>query len=187
MLNYQKIIERKIDSVRKERETVISIIKNIVENLYKDERTSVVVQLYGSTASNLSIDSSDVDLAVVGLDFQGSKDKQISEMRKLIEQIQFILNKSTKIKFIETATVPVIKLEIDLEEIAKNQVRSEKNQFGCKSIKINSIDESMRYLGIDITYEDTIKQHYYGLHVENISRINLGVKCISYIKERCKE
>ena len=71
-------------------------------------------------ASNLSIDSSDVDLAVVGLDFGGSRERQIIEMRKLIEQILLLMKKSTTLKFIDTATVPVIKLEIDLVKIAKN-------------------------------------------------------------------
>jgi len=36
--------------------------------------------MYGSMASSLAIDSSDVDLAVVGLDFKGNRDKQIFEM-----------------------------------------------------------------------------------------------------------
>ena len=138
-------------------------------------------------ASNLSIDTSDVDLAVVGLDFSGSREKQVNEMKRLIEQINLIMKKSTKLKFIETATVPVIKLEVDLVQIAKGHERSEKNEFGSKSAKKNIIDDNMRYLGIDITYEDTIKQHYYGLHIENLSRINLGVKCINYIKELCKD
>lgn len=69
MKNYQKQIEKKLESVRKERETAISIIGSIVENLYKNERNSVAVKRYGSMANNLAIDSSDVDLAVVGLEF----------------------------------------------------------------------------------------------------------------------
>lgn len=36
-------------------------------------------------ASNLAIDSSDVDLAVVGLNFRGDKDLMIKEMRKLYD------------------------------------------------------------------------------------------------------
>lgn len=69
MRAYQKQIEKKLESVRKERENAIQIIRNIVNSMYKDERNSVAVRLYGSMASNLSIETSDVDLAVVGLDF----------------------------------------------------------------------------------------------------------------------
>lgn len=44
----------------------------------------------------------------------------------------------------------------------------------------------MRYLGIDITFEETVKQNsFYGVSIENPSRINLGIKCINYIKELC--
>jgi len=78
-------------------------------------------------ASNLAIDTSDVDLAVVGLEFGGSKDRQLSQMRRLIEQIQLHMKKYTTIKFIEQATVPVIKLEIDLVKIARNLERNQKN------------------------------------------------------------
>lgn len=43
--------------------------------------------MYGSMASNLAIDSSDVDLAVVGLDFKGSRESQVVEMWKLHEAL----------------------------------------------------------------------------------------------------
>lgn len=36
--------------------------------------------MYGSMASGLAIDSSDVDLAVTGLDFKGNRDLHIKEM-----------------------------------------------------------------------------------------------------------
>lgn len=97
------------------------------------------------------------------------------------------MKKSTSLKFIETATVPVIKLEIDLVQIARSQERNEKNEFGKNAPRNIKIDEGMRYLGVDITFEDTIKQLYYGVHVDNLSRINLGIKCINYIKELCKD
>ena len=65
-------------------------------------------------ASGLAIEQSDVDLAVVGLDFKGNKDLQIIEMRKLVDQIELFVKSKSQLKFIEFATVPVIKLQIDL-------------------------------------------------------------------------
>jgi predicted nucleotidyltransferase len=47
--------------------------------------------MYGSMASSLAIDSSDVDLAVVGLDFKGNRDTQIKEMRKLSENLKHFM------------------------------------------------------------------------------------------------
>lgn len=84
-----KSIETKLDSVRKERENAISIIEGIVKETYKHSHINggsfVGIKWYGSMASGLAIEMSDVDLAVVGLDFQGNKDTQIWEMRKLCE------------------------------------------------------------------------------------------------------
>lgn len=48
-------------------------------------------------------------------------------MKRLVEQISLIMKNSTKAKLIDTATVPVIKLEIDLVEIAKKQERSDRH------------------------------------------------------------
>jgi DNA polymerase sigma len=45
----------------------------------------VGVRMYGSMASNLAIDSSDVDLSVTGIDFKGNRDLLINEMRSLFE------------------------------------------------------------------------------------------------------
>ena len=67
--------------------------------------------MYGSMASGLAIEQSDVDLAVVGLDFDGNREKQIKEMRKLCDDLQFFMKRyGTYVKFIDTAQIPVIKL-----------------------------------------------------------------------------
>lgn len=75
-------MERRLDSVRKEREISINIITSTVKELYTNNSNQnfVNVKMYGSMASSLAIDSSDVDLAVVGLDFRGNKERQIREM-----------------------------------------------------------------------------------------------------------
>jgi len=80
-----KEIERKLDSVRKEREIAISIIESIVKETYFSQNSFVGIRMYGSMASGLAIEQSDVDLAVVGLDFKGNKDLQIQQMRRLYD------------------------------------------------------------------------------------------------------
>lgn len=76
MKEFDKHLEKKLDSVRKERERVISIINSIVKELYNHQYQNYVsTKMYGSMASSLAIDSSDVDLAVVGLDFKGNRDQ----------------------------------------------------------------------------------------------------------------
>ncbi len=81
--------------------------------------------MYGSMASGLAIDSSDVDLAVTGLDFNGSRDLHIKEMEELYHQLDFIKSKSS-VQFIESASVPVIKLYIDLQKVLEKPIKSSK-------------------------------------------------------------
>jgi predicted nucleotidyltransferase len=41
--------------------------------------------MYGSMASGLAIDSSDVDLAVTGLNFNGNRELHLKEMNQLAQ------------------------------------------------------------------------------------------------------
>jgi len=115
-----RAFEWKLDSVRKEREAVIDIIENIVKEVFEPKRherqhgpiVPIGIKQYGSQASFLAVDSSDVDLAVTGLKLGGDINTQISEMRKLY----FILEDKKsegfikRCEIIETASVPLIKL-----------------------------------------------------------------------------
>ena len=67
-------------------------------------------------AIGLAIDSSDIDLAVIGLNFHGNRDQHILEMSLLKEKLELVKSVES-IKFIESATIPVIKLMIDLQKI----------------------------------------------------------------------
>ena len=119
MNNMVKDIDKRLESVLKERQNAIDIIQNIVQETYKSSyshhRGSFVgTRMYGSMASGLAIEQSDVDLAVVGLDLQGNKEVHIKEMRKLFEQLDLFMKSKSSLKFIDTATIPVIKLQVDL-------------------------------------------------------------------------
>ena len=111
-----------LESVRKEREFVVNLIESQVKSTFQNTydsfnigNTSVVgIKRYGSMATELAIETSDVDLAVVGLDLQGNKELQIQLMRKLCDQLELFIKTYSTIKFIDTATVPVIKLQVDL-------------------------------------------------------------------------
>lgn len=80
-------------------------------------------------ASGLAIDTSDVDLSVTGIDFKGNRELMIMEMRSLYDQLEFLKTKSS-IKFIETATVPIIKLQMDLQKVNQELTRNEKHSQG---------------------------------------------------------
>lgn len=93
MYKLVKDIEKRLQSVRKERESAISIIDSLIKNSYNGsnhyyQTTSnnyVGIRMYGSMATGLAIESSDVDLAVTGFNFRGSRDLHVDEMSKLSE------------------------------------------------------------------------------------------------------
>ena len=122
-----RTFEWKLDSVRKEREATINMIEAIVKEVFEPKRgerqhgpvVPIGVKQYGSQASYLAVDSSDVDLAVTGLKLGGDIDTQIREMRKLYftfedkKSVGFI----KRCEIIESASVPLIKLQINLQVI----------------------------------------------------------------------
>ena len=66
---------------------MIHLIERIVHKLFsKNKQTTVALKQYGSQASSLAVDQSDVDLAVTGLKILDS-DQQISQMRKLFDYL----------------------------------------------------------------------------------------------------
>ena len=79
MKHFVKEEERKLDSVRREREASISIIEEVVKKAFSNKSTFnyIGVRMYGSQASGLAIASSDIDLAVTGLNLQGKRDQHI--------------------------------------------------------------------------------------------------------------
>lgn len=68
--------------------------------------------MFGSQANGLALDSSDMDVAVLGLAITDT-DEIISCMYEMLGPLnasQFVEN----VKIIETASVPLIKLKLDL-------------------------------------------------------------------------
>ena len=86
----------------------------------------------------------------------------------------------TNIKAIESASIPVIKLEVDLEIVRKNE----------NSKSVSKIDPRMRYLQIDITFEDSKKQKtdsfWEGIEWHS-SKLHLGMKSVHLVKSYIKE
>ena len=145
-------------------------------NLYAHTRINVSV--YGSMASGLAIDTSDIDLAVTGHTFNGDRSIHTTTMQILVKKLEQ-LNCLTYLNFIDTATIPVIKLKMDLQiirEMIKPQFRKSK-QWG-------PVPDNLTSLSLDITFEDmsptlSSDDPYHSFSTQ----INLGIQCISYIKK----
>jgi hypothetical protein len=79
---------------------------------------------------------------------------------------------------------------MDLQKVNQTLTRAEKFSQGVStSAPANTIDESMRYLGIDITFQDSSAQQMVDVETAEggITRVNLGIQCISYIQKLCME
>ena len=95
---------------------MILVVERLVKKTFSSELQSSVIALkqYGSQASSLAVDLSDVDLAVTGLKLNDTM-TQIHQMSKLARNIEQLENGIiAECDFIQTASVPVIKLVCDL-------------------------------------------------------------------------
>lgn len=80
---------------------------------------------------------------MTGLKIEGRDDviNHIRTLKEHFEGSQYFFN----IKPIESASIPVIKLEADLQKVRENENQKEEQE----------VDPKMRYLQIDITFEDS--------------------------------
>jgi len=92
-------------------------------------------------------------------------------MQRLVNKLG-LLHCKHKLQFIDTASVPVIKLEIDLQKIRDAKQRSRRE----------TVPEKMKVLGIDITFEDMMLQASPFMDDSHAQQVNLGIKCINYVK-----
>ena len=128
-----KYIEEMRESVHKEREGLISLITLTVKETFasRSGNSYVGIKTFGSSATDLAIETSDVDLVVIGMDVgnhsasrehKTRKDQLIKSMQKLYDCLLPLRDKGQvqSIQLIATANVPIIKLVADLEVI--NQI-----------------------------------------------------------------
>jgi non-canonical poly(A) RNA polymerase PAPD5/7 len=134
--------------------------------------------MFGSLSTGLALESSDMDLVVTGLKIEGRDDvvDHIRALKDYFENHDFFTN----VKAIEGASIPVIKLEADLQKIRESENSSNKSE----------VELSMRFLHIDITIEDS-KEKKGDLFWEGIewneAKSHLGIKSIHLVKNYIKE
>ena len=163
--------------------------------LYRNKKKSsgqyqdnVKVEVYGSMATGLAIDSSDLDILISDFIDQTSPRFNGLSRQELIEEMQLIhqeLNDIYALKqnnLIDSASVPVIKLQIDLVQICQKNIKDENQAKTLK--KMIQEDEELQILNIDITLNEPKKviEEIEGICEPNIE--HLGLQCCKYIKGR---
>mmetsp|Transcript_17072 Transcript_17072/g.16766 ORF Transcript_17072/g.16766 Transcript_17072/m.16766 type:complete len:477 (-) Transcript_17072:43-1473(-) len=169
-------IEKKISSVSAERNIIESKILEICQSAFKEQ--SVTLDKFGSLTTGLALESSDLDLVVTGL--------KIEDRDDVVEHIRILttyFNQSEyfrKVNAIEGASFPIIKLEADLQKIRDEESKDEA-----------TIDPTMRFLHIDITFEDhkRIKSDLFweGVDWDSTKIHHLGIKSVHLVKSYLKD
>ena len=111
---------------------MISLIEAIVKERFSNKQGNgyVGIKIYGSIATDLAIETSDVDLVVTGLNYSNKEGRSREQLIKVMQRLYDCLvplqndNKIDDIHFLSSATVPIIKLVANLEVI--NQIQMEK-------------------------------------------------------------
>eukprot|EP00344_Euplotes_crassus_P008154 CAMPEP_0197001480 /NCGR_PEP_ID=MMETSP1380-20130617/6171_1 /TAXON_ID=5936 /ORGANISM="Euplotes crassus, Strain CT5" /LENGTH=275 /DNA_ID=CAMNT_0042419165 /DNA_START=110 /DNA_END=934 /DNA_ORIENTATION=+ len=135
--------------------------------------------MFGSLTTGLALESSDMDLVITGLKIQ-DRDDVIAHIRILqsyFKKFEYF----TKVNSLESASFPIIKLEADLQKVRDEE--SQKNSL--------AVDPKMRYLQIDITFEDhkRIKSDLFweGLDWDSTKIHHLGIKSVHLVKSYLKD
>lgn len=224
MENKVKEIDQLKDSVRKERQGFISIIETIVKDTFSNRYGNgyVGIKTFGSMATELAIETSDVDLVVTGIDsFQSSynygreysgKNQLLRMMQKLYDNLCYLKDKGViyKIKFIQGANVPIIKLVADLQMINKSQIEKaierinqerdeESEETGVQQeerkrrsvdlselgLEAKDIEPTMRHLHVDISIDEQSHQYlkYDSQGYGDTPRNHSGIDTIYHIQD----
>lgn len=130
---HHEILRFSTSTIRKvqEKSKYIFLILERISALVSD-LLGGLIQLYGSYATNLAIDSSDIDLAVYGIEFQNRENLQQAciSLAGALEILPFVIS----CKAIVTAKIPVIKVHADMKIFSKVP--------GTEMIDITLIDHS---------------------------------------------
>ena len=115
ILNHTAAISAKIKSFEAERTYVHNRIESLARTQLNCER--IVVKDFGSLITGLALESSDMDMAITGLEIS-DRTTLIEDMHTLTSALD-VWDLIQDLKLIETASIPVIKAKIDLREIRK--------------------------------------------------------------------
>lgn len=115
IIDHTSAIQKKIESYREEREYVHNRIETIARKELKSDK--LTVKIFGSLITGLALESSDMDMAVTGLEIS-DRTTLIDDMHTLTRALDS-WDLVQELKSIETASIPVIKAKIDLKQIRK--------------------------------------------------------------------
>jgi hypothetical protein len=154
---------------------------HIKDFLLKEFNLKCSLEVYGSFASEMDIETSDMDVTVKFEDMDNSSKLDIDYsfiMKKLVDYL-YKLKTFDSVNPIYTASVPVIKLHVDplnvLEETLREKFLSVKESDIYKNYKF--CREEIDKVKIDLTFSEDIKKKN--------KNINVSQKHVEMIKNSC--
>lgn len=111
--------------------------------------------------------------------------RELTNMESQSQGVNSLRDCLEDVKIIETASVPVIKLVIDLQKVREHEAKL--NTSKSSSV----IDEDMRLLKIDITFNDQqseIDLNFFAQGFQHLSpTIHMGIRCCQFVKKKLEE
>ena len=150
--NFNKDMESLLILFRKIKKEIKNYFELIIKNIYKNNSE---LEIYGSSLFQLDIESSDLDLSI-STESKLSLDSLIIYISNNNHNKQYL-----KIKYINTASIPIIKLEVDYMKLDNDKI----NYYYNALINNNY-------------YNICIKNNYYKEF--NIIKVDISLKSINY-------
>ena len=188
VLSHEEKITNNLKLLEKYRKLIYDKIKNVIENVLNKNNFDWKFINYGSHETGLSIECSDIDILIKFCKKDNKNNIYINNQQNIEEILSLLYNELNmekeklniyQINPISTASVPVLKIKINLEKIIPNEIK--------KKIKENYIfefEEDILLLNFDFTFHE-VENMYTDIKIPSIEIIPF-IKDILYFYKAIK-
>ena len=175
IIQYEKNVDNNLEILKKYREQILNKIKDYIQEIMEENNFLCKLINYGSYETKLNIEISDIDI-LIKFCKKNSNNINFENQSQVLSLIYNKLNEKKEdfsilsINAIYTASVPVLKIKCNLEDMIPSQKINEiKNNYGL------NIKEEILQLNFDFTFTE----------VNNLNEA-ITIPCleiVSYIKK----
>ena len=188
IVSHEEKITNNLKLLEKYRNIIYEKIKNVIENVLNKNNFEWKFINYGSHETGLSIECSDIDILIKFCKKDNINNIFINNQQNIEEILSLLYNELNlekeklniyQINPISTASVPVLKIKINLEKIIPNEIQ--------KKIKENYIfnfEEDILLLNFDFTFQE-VENMYIDIKIPSLEIIPV-IKEILFIYKAIK-
>ena len=136
------------------RQILVSTISQIVDEMFnKTEEKTVKLEMFGSMAQGLAIETSDMDMVITGLNCDANKEVEKQHLLQISKQIKekFSTDLLIEVEEIVSTDFPVLKLTFSTDKIGK-----------LYQIPMFYSEEKINHIYMDITIQDEDGEEHFG-------------------------